>query len=127
MKVYFNKIQNTSEQSITKFYFNKNHQLFDNLEFLQNKIKQLIDSNKTSESVKKQLRKLAQVDFNKYDCFYIYSNVFCFGIDTQHKTIDYYKNEYDSVVDLQGYKENYNCKVPSTRGGDNDKINADDF
>ena len=126
MKVYFNKIQNTNEQSITKFYFNKKNQLFNNLEFLQNKIKSLIESEKTSESVKKQLRKLSQIDFAKYDCFYIYSNVFCFGIDSQNKIIDFYKNDFDSVIDLQGYTKNYNCKIASNQN-QNQKIDSSDF
>ena len=126
MQVYFNKIQNTSEQSITKFYYNKKNQLFNNLEFLKNKIKSLIESEKTSESVKKQLRKLAQVDFDSYDCFYIYSNVFCFGINTSKKTIDFYKNDFDSVVDLQGFTKNYNCKIASNQQ-QNQKVDASDF
>lgn len=125
-KVYFNKIQNTNEQSITKFYFNKNNPLFNNLDFLQNKIKSLIGSDKTSESVKKQLRKLSQIDFNKYDCFYIYSNVFCFGIDSQNKIIDFYKNDFDSVIDLQGYTKNYNCKIAGNQN-QNQKIDSSDF
>lgn len=126
MQVYFNKIQNTSEQSITKFYFNKKNQLFNNLDFLKNKIKSLLESEKTSESVKKQLRKLALVDFDSYDCFYIYSNTFCFGINTNKKTIDFYKNDFDSVVDLQGFTKNYNCKI-AVNQQQNQKVDASDF
>lgn len=126
-KVYFNKIQNTNDKTISKFYFNKNNDMFNNIDFLQNKIKSLLESNKATESIKKQLKRLQLIDFNKYDCFFIYSNVFCFGIDSQNKVIDFYKNDYDSVIDLQGYTKNYNCKAPSTRGGSNDKIDASDF
>lgn len=126
-KVYFNKIQNTNDKTISKFYFNKNNEMFNNIDFLQNKIKSLLESEKTTDSIKKQLKRLQLIDFAKYDCFFIYSNAMCFGINAQNKVIDFYKNEYDAVVDLQGYNKNYNCKAPSTRGGNNDKIDASDF
>lgn len=126
-KIYFNKIQNTNDKTISKFYFNKNNEMFNNIDFLQNKIKSLLESNKTTESIKKQLKRLQLIDFNKYDCFFIYSNTFCFGIDAKNKVIDFYKNDYDSIIDLQGYTKNYNCKAPSSRGGCNDIIDSSDF
>ena len=72
-KIYFEKSQKTSDETITKFYFNKNNKFFNNLQFLKNKIDSLLNSEKSSDSVKKQLKKLKNFDFEKYDCFYIYS------------------------------------------------------
>lgn len=113
-KIYFEKIQNTSDQSITKFYYNKYDQFYNDLDFLKSKIKSLIKSEKTSESVKKQLTRLVNFDFEKYDLFYIYSNILCFGINTQEKKIDFYKNDFDSIINLQGFTKNYNCKIGSS-------------
>lgn len=127
MKVYFNKIQNTSDSTITKFYYNESDNNYNNLDFLKNKIKSLLRSEKTSESVKKQLKKLVNFDFNKYNCFYIYSNTLCFGIDTKNKIIDFYKNDFDSVINLQGFAKNYNCKIKSGRASDSDSVDASDF
>lgn len=113
MKIYFDKIQNTSDKTITKFFYNVNDKNYNNLDFLKNKIKSLLTSDKTTESVKKQLKKLVNFDFEKYDCFYIYSNMLCFGINCESKTIDFFKNDFDSVINLQGYEKNYNCKIES--------------
>ena len=112
-KIYFDKIQNTSDKTITKFYYNVNDENYNNLDFLKNKIKSLLTSDKTTDSVKKQLKKLVNFDFEKYDCFYIYSNALCFGIDCESKIIDFYKNDFDSVINLQGYEKKYNCKIES--------------
>lgn len=126
MQVYFNKIQNTNDKSITKFYYNKNDKLFNNLEFLQNKIKSLLTSEKTTESVKKQLKRLVNFDFTKYDCFYIYSNNLCFGINLTDKIIDFYKNDFDSVINLSDFTKNYNCKIES-QNKTTESVNDSDF
>ena len=54
-KIYFEKSQKTSDETITKFYFNKNNKFFNNLQFLKNKIDSLLNSEKSSDSVKKKL------------------------------------------------------------------------
>lgn len=132
-KVYFNKIQKTDDKTITKFYYNKNDKNYNNLDFLIAKIKNLIKSPKSTEGIKKQLNRLVDFDFAKYDCFYIYSNKLCFGINTTEKTVDFYDNDFDCVVKIAGYKNNYNCKLPkstsgnSTKSNDNDTIDANDF
>ena len=125
-KIYFEKAQKTNDATITKFYFNKNNKFFNNLQFLKDKITSLLLSEKTSASVKKQLNKLAKANFEKYDCFYIYSNTLCFGIDAQNKIIDFYKNDFDAVVDLQGFTKNYNCKI-AVNQQQNQKVDASDF
>lgn len=127
MKVYFNKIQNTSDKTITKFYYNKNDVNYSNLDFLKQKIKSLLKSEKSTDSIKKQLKKLVNFDFEKYDCFYIYSNTLCFGIDAKNKIIDFYKNNFDSIIKLDGYTKNYNCKIESARSSDCDTVDASDF
>ena len=126
-KIYFEKSQKTSDETITKFYFNKNNKFFNNLQFLKNKIDSLLNSEKSSDSVKKQLKKLKNFDFEKYDCFYIYSNSLCFGINCETKTIDFYKNDFDSIINLQGYSKNYNCKIDSKSQNQNDSIDSSDF
>ena len=126
-KIYFTKSQNTSDKSITRFYYNKNNSNYNNLDFLIEKIKKLIASDKTTDSVKKQLQKLQKIDFTKYDCFYIYSNNLCFTIDKKTKTIDFYNNDYDSIIAIDGYNKNYNCKIASNRTSDSDKIDASDL
>lgn len=125
--LYFEKAQKTNESSITKFYYNKYNKNYNNFDFLQNKIKSLLQSEKVTESVKKQLKRLTCVNFALYDCFFIYSNVFCFGIDSQNKIIDFYKNDYDSVIDLQGYTKNYNCKINTKNKTESEKINDFDL
>ena len=126
-KIYFTKSQNTSDKSITRFYYNKNDKNYNNLDFLIEKIKKVIASDKSSENTKKVLQKLQSLDLSKYDCFYIYSNNLCFGIDKQNKVIDYYNNDYDSIIKLNDYEQNYNCKLPSNRTSNCDKIDASDL
>ena len=126
-KIYFTKSQNTSDKSITRFYYNKNDNNYNNLDFLIDKIKKLIASDKSTDSVKKQLQKLQKIDFTKYDCFYIYSNQLCFTIDKNTKTIDFYNNDYDAIIKLQDYTKNYNCKIASNRTSNCDNVDASDL
>ena len=126
-KIYFTKSQNTNDKSITRFYYNKSDKNYNNLDFLIDKIAKLIASDKTTDNAKKQLQKLRNFDFAKYDCFYIYSNQLCFGIDKNTKTIDFYNNDYDSIINLQDYAKNYNCKYASAHTSDCDKIDSSDL
>ena len=125
-KIYFNKIQNTSDSTITKYWFNRFDKNYNNLDFLIEKIKKLVSSDKATDSVKKQLQKLVNFDFTKYDCFYIYSNKLCFGVDCKNQVIDFYDNNFDSVVNLDNYTKNYNCKV-ATKTNQNDSVDSSVF
>ena len=122
-KIYFNKAQNTSEKTITKFWFNRFDVNYNNLDFLVDKIKKLVKSEKTTDSVKKQLTRLIDFDFTKYDCFYIYSNKLCFGINSESKTIDFYDSDFDSIINLKDFTKNYNCKIATKKSTKSQKQN----
>lgn len=126
MKVYFDKMQNTNDKSITKFYYNKFDPNYNNLDFLKKKIIDLIKSPKTTESIKKLLIKLKDFNFDQYDCFYIYASKLIFGIKTQEKTIDFYDNKFDCVIKLKDYFYNYNCKLPKIKKDQSDQEKESD-
>jgi hypothetical protein len=135
MQVNLQKKQYTTSESITCFYYNKSDNNFNNLDFLINKIKSLLESEKTSESVKKQLNRLQYADFNKYDLFFVYSNVLFFGIDKANNTIDFYR-DCDYMIDksiLDKFNKNYHCKIDLPAGAkkrkktEPQKIDASDF
>ena len=135
MQVNLQKKQYTTSESITCFYYNKSDNNFNNLDFLINKIKSLLESEKTSESVKKQLNRLQYADFNKYDLFFVYSNVLFFGIDKTNNTIDFYR-DCDYMIDksiLDKFNKNYHCKIAVPAGAkkrkktEPQKIDSSDF
>ena len=113
MKVNLQKKQNTNNKSITCYFYNKSDSNYNNLQFLIDKINQLLKSDKTTDSVKKLLNRLQYANFEKYDLFFVYSNVLYFGIDKANKTIDFYR-DCDYMIDkdfLSKLQKNYNCKI----------------
>lgn len=130
---YFDKKQNTSNKSITMYYYNRFQKNFNNLDFLKNKIDELLNLPEVSDNTKKQLNRLNRVDFDSYDLFFIYSNSFKLGINHKNKIVDFYDNDYQYFVDLdyfksQNYTINFNVKIK--QGGDSksqNKIDASDF
>lgn len=136
MQVKLQKKQYTTSESITCYFYKKSDANFNNLDFLKNKIKQLLSSEKVSDSVKKQLYRLQYADFNKYDLFYIYSNALFFGIDKTNNTIDFYR-DCDYMIDkaiLDKFTKNYHSKINVPAGekkqrkkSEPQKIDSSDF
>lgn len=115
-KKYFYKMQKTSDNTITCFYYNKSDDNYNNLDFLNQKIKDLIESQKTSDNTKKQLKRLQCVNLDYYDLFFIYSNTLKIAINHNDKIIDFYDNDYDLFIDKKlfeskNYQFNYNAKI----------------
>lgn len=125
-KIYFKKQKYTNDSTIRYFYFNKKSDSSDELQFLKNKIKSLLNSKITSDSVKKQLKKLNAIDFNKFNSFYIYSNSLKYAIDDEFVLI-FDKNFY-SLFDKKISDEKIKfMQIKLNSSNSNDSIDDDDL
>ena len=129
-KKYFYKMQKTSDQTITCFYYNKKDINYNNIDFINKKINDLIKSEKTSDNVKKQLKRLKNLDLKYYDLFFIYSNAIKIGINHNDKVIDFYDNDYDQFIDQDYFKNNnyhfnYNTKIKIIKSDQDHFIDQD--
>ena len=127
MSKIYHKIQKyTTDESIRYFYYSKKKDSADELQFLKNKIDSLLKSNLVSDSVKKQLLKLKAIDFNKYNCFYIYSNSLKYAIDDQFVYL--FDKKFACLFAGKIPADQIKIiKLITTRGSDLDQIDCDEL